>query len=173
MIRLDVPEAINDKEIYLIVDRNRLTKIRSWRRIYNRSCRCSSNCFLKGKAFTLTRIGKHPYQNILFQIILNWMVLLEPNVHLFTNNPYGASPIVCEGYGTLVWIDAELVYPQINFICFENAIFSMAWWKYELVPWWVSVQSLQIWFSPIHNLINLLKNKRSSWQKWLFSFKWF
>ena len=63
---------------------------------------------------------------------------LEPNVHLFSfNNPYGACP-VCEGYGNIIGIDAELVIPNTSLSIFENAIFpwrgeSMSWYRDELV----------------------------------------
>jgi excinuclease ABC subunit A len=43
---------------------------------------------------------------------LDGISFLEPNVHLFSfNNPYGACP-VCEGYGNIIGIDAELVIPN-------------------------------------------------------------
>jgi excinuclease ABC subunit A len=45
-------------------------------------------------------------------ISVRWNYILEPNVHLFSfNNPYGACP-VCEGYGNIIEIDAELVVPN-------------------------------------------------------------
>jgi excinuclease ABC subunit A len=54
------------------------------------------------------------------------------NVHLFSfNNPYGACP-VCEGYGNIIGIDAELVVPNTTLSVFENAIFPGEV-KYELV----------------------------------------
>ena len=53
------------------------------------------------------------------------------------NNPYGACP-VCEGYGNIIGIDAELVVPNTTLSVFENAIFpwrgeSMSWFRDELV----------------------------------------
>ena len=71
---------------------------------------------------------------------MNWTALrfLEPNVHLFSfNNPYGACP-VCEGYGNIIGIDADLVVPNTSLSVFENAIYpwrgdSMSWYKDELI----------------------------------------
>jgi excinuclease ABC subunit A len=69
---------------------------------------------------------------------LDGITFLEPNVHLFSfNNPYGACP-VCEGYGNIIGIDAELVVPNTTLSVFENAIFpwrgeSMSWYRDELV----------------------------------------
>jgi excinuclease ABC subunit A len=69
---------------------------------------------------------------------LDGISFLEPNVHLFSfNNPYGACP-VCEGYGNIIGIDAELVIPNTSLSIYENAIFpwrgeSMSWYRDELV----------------------------------------
>jgi excinuclease ABC subunit A len=59
-------------------------------------------------------------------------------VHLFSfNNPYGACP-VCEGYGSVIGIDEELVIPNTALSIYENAVFawrgeSMGWYRDELV----------------------------------------
>jgi excinuclease ABC subunit A len=69
---------------------------------------------------------------------LDGITFLEPNVHLFSfNNPYGACP-VCEGYGSIIGIDEELVVPNTSLSVFENAIYpwrgeSMGWFRDELV----------------------------------------
>ena len=47
---------------------------------------------------------------------------LEPNVHLFSfNNPYGACK-KCEGYGDIIGIDPELVFPNSGLSIYEEAI---------------------------------------------------
>ena len=53
------------------------------------------------------------------------------------NNPYGACP-VCEGYGSVIGIDEELVIPNTALSIYENAIYawrgeSMSWYRDELV----------------------------------------
>jgi len=69
---------------------------------------------------------------------LDGITFLEPNVHLFSfNNPYGACP-VCEGFGNIIGIDADLVIPNTTLSIYENAIFpwrgeSMGWYRDELV----------------------------------------
>jgi excinuclease ABC subunit A len=69
---------------------------------------------------------------------LDGISFLEPNVHLFSfNNPYGACP-VCEGYGSVIGIDEELVIPNTALSIYENAIYawrgeSMSWYRDELV----------------------------------------
>jgi excinuclease ABC subunit A len=46
---------------------------------------------------------------------------------------------MCEGYGNIIGIDAELMLPKYHFICFLKMLFSMArgesmsWYRDELV----------------------------------------
>ncbi len=141
MIRLDaVPEAINDKEIYLIVDRivvNQDPEVEE--EFYNRLADAVQTAFFEGKGVCyiqeLNTHIKHTFSN---NFELDGITFLEPNVHLFSfNNPYGACP-VCEGYGNIIGIDAELVVPNTTLSVFENAIFpwrgdSMSWYRDELV----------------------------------------
>jgi len=57
---------------------------------------------------------------------LDGMSFQEPSVNLFAfNNPYGACK-TCEGYGMVLGIDEELVFPNRNLSIFEGAI---APWK--------------------------------------------
>ncbi|MCX6243816.1 MAG: excinuclease ABC subunit UvrA [Bacteroidetes bacterium] len=62
----------------------------------------------------------------------------EPSVNLFTfNNPYGACK-TCEGFGTIIGIDEDLVIPNKNLSVFEEAVAcwrgeKMSEWKNELV----------------------------------------
>ena len=62
----------------------------------------------------------------------------EPSVNLFTfNNPFGACK-TCEGFGTVIGIDEDLVIPNKNLSIFEEAIAcwrgeKMSEWKNELV----------------------------------------
>lgn len=57
----------------------------------------------------------------------------EPSVHLFSfNNPLGACP-VCEGFGSTIGIDEDLVVPNTNLSVFEEAIVC---WKGEKMSKW-------------------------------------
>ena len=54
---------------------------------------------------------------------LDGITFLEPNIHLFSfNNPYGACP-TCEGYGSVIGIDEDLVIPNTALSIYENAVF--------------------------------------------------
>ena len=62
----------------------------------------------------------------------------EPDVNFFSfNNPVGACK-TCEGYGSVIGIDADLVIPNKNLSVYDNAIVcwkgeKMKQWKEELV----------------------------------------
>lgn len=66
------------------------------------------------------------------------MTFLEPNVHLFSfNNPFGACP-KCEGFGSVIGIDEDLVIPNASLSIYENAVYawrgeSMSWYRDQLV----------------------------------------
>ncbi len=62
------------------------------------------------------------------------IVFEEPSVNLFTfNNPYGACR-TCEGFGHVLGIDPDLVFPDKSLSVYEGAI---APWKTEKMQAWV------------------------------------
>ncbi|HPB25383.1 MAG TPA: excinuclease ABC subunit UvrA [Bacteroidales bacterium] len=64
---------------------------------------------------------------------LDGIVFEEPSVNLFTfNNPYGACK-VCEGFGSIIGIDEDLVVPNKSLSVYEEAI---ACWKGEKMGEW-------------------------------------
>ncbi|MBG6109530.1 excinuclease ABC subunit A [Flavobacterium sp. CG_9.10] len=141
MVRLDdLPDSLSKKEIFLIVDRIVVNPESSGEEeFYNRLADAVQTAFFEGKGICylqeLNSDKKYSYSN---NFELDGITFLEPNVHLFSfNNPYGACP-VCEGYGNIIGIDAELVVPNTTLSIFENAIFpwrgeSMSWFRDELV----------------------------------------
>lgn len=61
---------------------------------------------------------------------LDGMVFTEPTPHLFTfNNPFGACK-TCEGYGSVIGVDPNLVIPDPSLSVYEGAI---APWKGEVM----------------------------------------
>ncbi|WP_035670916.1 excinuclease ABC subunit UvrA [Flavobacterium sp. 83] len=137
MVRLDdLPESLDKKEIFLIIDR---IVVKEEEEFYNRLADAVQTAFFEGKGIChlqeLNSDKRYSYSN---NFELDGITFLEPNVHLFSfNNPYGACP-VCEGYGNIIGIDAELVVPNTTLSVFENAIFpwrgdSMSWFRDELV----------------------------------------
>ena len=80
---------------------------------------------------------------------LDGMTFEEPSVNLFTfNNPYGACK-ACEGFGSVIGIDPDLVVPNKGLSIYEEAI---ACWKGEKMGKWKDRLVEQAWrFDfPIH-----------------------
>ena len=76
----------------------------------------------------------------------------EPSVNLFSfNNPYGACK-KCEGFGSVIGIDPDLVIPNKNLSVYEDAI---ACWKGEKMSKWKDVLIKNAWkFDfPVHRPI--------------------
>jgi excinuclease ABC subunit A len=125
-----------NKEILLVVDR---IVVQSDEEFLNRIADAIQIAFYEGKGELylqeLEKVNRKVF-NSNFQ--LDGLDFLEPNVHLFSfNNPYGACP-TCEGYGSVIGIDEELVVPNTALSVYENAIFpwrgeSMGWYRDQLV----------------------------------------
>lgn len=141
MVRLDDFSAsdlhqFDNKDILLIIDR---IVVKEEEEFYNRLADAVQTAFFEGKGICylqeLNAEKRFSYSN---KFELDGITFLEPNVHLFSfNNPYGACP-VCEGYGNIIGIDADLVVPNTSLSVFESAVYpwrgeSMSWYKDELV----------------------------------------
>lgn len=141
MVRLDEFTSteihkLDNKDILLIIDR---IVVKEEEEFYNRLADAVQTAFFEGKGICylqeLNSDKRFTYSN---NFELDGITFLEPNVHLFSfNNPYGACP-VCEGYGNIIGIDADLVVPNTSLSVFESAIYpwrgeSMSWYKDELV----------------------------------------
>jgi len=141
MVRLDEFTAsdlhqLDNKDILLIIDR---IVVKEEEEFYNRLADAVQTAFFEGKGICylqeLNAEKRFSYSN---NFELDGMTFLEPNVHLFSfNNPYGACP-VCEGYGNIIGIDADLVVPNTSLSIYESAIYpwrgdSMSWYKDELI----------------------------------------
>ena len=141
MVRLDdftleQQHSLDHKDILLIIDR---IVVKDEEEFYNRLSDAVQTAFFEGKGICyLQELNSDKRLSFSNNFELDGITFLEPNVHLFSfNNPYGACP-VCEGYGNIIGIDAELVVPNTSLSIFENAIFpwrgeSMGWFRDELV----------------------------------------
>lgn len=77
------------------------------------------------------------------------IVFEEPTPHLFSfNNPFGACP-KCEGFGSVIGIDEDLVVPNQNLSIYEDAIVA---WKGEKMQEWkdLLIKNAQKIGFPIH-----------------------
>lgn len=88
-----------------------------------------------------------------------------PTPHFFNfNSPYGACP-VCEGFGTIIGIDEDLVIPDRSLSVYEGAI---APWKGEKMSWYCDefVRKAHLFDFPVHTAIADLTDQqyRDLWE---------
>ncbi|MBP6373934.1 MAG: excinuclease ABC subunit UvrA [Flavobacterium sp.] len=136
--RLDELPKIDFKiaDLYLIIDR---IVVKDDEGFYNRLADAVQTAFFEGKgSCVLQAVSVQQRFTFSNSFELDGLEFIEPNVHLFSfNNPYGACP-VCDGYGSIIGIDEELVIPNTALSIFENAIYpwrgeSMGWYRDQLV----------------------------------------
>ncbi len=89
----------------------------------NRLADAVQTAFFEGKGVCFIRnLNTNQLVEFSNKFELDGITFLEPNTHLFSfNNPYGACP-KCEGYGSVVGIDEDLVIPNSNLSIYEEAI---------------------------------------------------
>ena len=90
---------------------------------------------------------------------LDGMVFEEPNVNFFSfNNPYGACQR-CEGFGTVLGIDEDLVIPDKSLSVYEGAI---APWRTEKQSEWQKplIKNGILFDFPIHRPFNELSEEQ-------------
>jgi excinuclease ABC subunit A len=114
--------------------------------------------FFEGKGDCTLKIfnnGDYRVENFSDRFELDGIRFEQPSVHLFSfNNPVGACP-VCEGFGSTIGIDEDLVVPNKNLSVFEDAIVC---WKGEKMSKWKEklVQTADRFGFPIHRPFYLL-----------------
>ena len=83
--------------------------------------------FIEGKGECIIDFPKENEQlSFSNRFELDGMTFTEPSLHFFTfNNPYGACP-TCEGFGSIIGIDENLVIPNRKISVYEGAV---APWK--------------------------------------------
>ncbi len=88
----------------------------------------------KGQCVVITElIATREQQLFSDKFELDGITFEEPSVNLFTfNNPYGACK-VCEGFGSVIGIDEDLVVPNKGLSVYEEAV---ACWKGEKMSEW-------------------------------------
>src|SRR5690606_1143721 len=129
-------KTIKAANVQLIIDR---LVVRHEEDFYNRLSDAVDTAFFEGKGvlylYELETGNQLEFNN---KFELDGITFLEPNVHLFSfNNPYGACP-KCDGFGTTIGIDEDLVVPNTALSVYENVIYpwrgeSMSWYRDQLV----------------------------------------
>ena len=122
----NIKQYSNLSEFYLVVDR---LIVKSENDFYNRLADAIQTAFYEGhgKCLIYSLANKH-LQKFSNNFELDGITFLEPNTHLFSfNNPYGACK-KCEGYGSVIGIDKDLVIPNTALSIYDDAILP---WKSE------------------------------------------
>jgi len=146
-------------DCHIIIDR--MSRNENIQSIMNRLADSVQTAFYEGEG--VCRIyyekgGKFAYKEFSNRFELDGMAFEEPSLNFFSfNNPYGACRR-CEGYGSVIGIDPDLVIPDKNLSVFEGAI---APWKGEKMGQWkdrLIMASLNFDF-PVHRPYYLLTDK--------------
>lgn len=155
---LKVEDAIGNKKIkdyYILVDRLKTTKEDDDYK--SRLSDSIETAFWEGEGqCTIISDTDHHIFNNKFE--LDGMTFEEPSVNLLSfNNPYGACS-ECEGFGSIIGIDPELVIPNRSLSVYENGI---ACWKGETLSQWKNdfIASSAKTNFPIHRAISELTEK--------------
>jgi len=89
-------------------------------------------------AMTIYRASEEKFLNFSNRFELDGQVFIEPSVHFFTfNNPFGACQ-TCEGFGSTIGIDPDLVIPDKSRSIYDGAVApwrgeSMEEWKFDFI----------------------------------------
>ncbi|CAI8217671.1 MAG: UvrABC system protein A [Bacteroidia bacterium] len=108
-----------------------------------------------GEVFIVTSEVTKEFNN---RFELDGILFEEPSINLLSfNNPYGACD-ECEGFGSIIGIDPELVIPNRSLSLYENAV---ACWKGETLSAWKHdfIHASAHYKFPIHRPIRELSEK--------------
>jgi len=90
--------------------------------------------FFEGEGLCIIQIVNGVTKNFSDKFELDGITFEEPTVNLFSfNNPYGACKR-CEGFGKVLGIDPDLIFPDKNLSVYEGAI---APWRTEKMNEWL------------------------------------
>lgn len=129
------PKAKSPGEIHLLIDR--FSVIKDDEDNQNRIADSVQTAFFEGHGECETEVWnadgsktRHRYNN---RFELDGITFEEPSVNFFSfNNPYGACK-TCEGFGSVIGIDEDLVVPDKSLSIYADAV---APWKGEKMSEW-------------------------------------
>ncbi len=131
---LDNPERSEYPDnIYIVTDRLRVawdgdTRSRIADSVENSFYEGNGECFLK-----IEELGRESEMLFSSRFELDGIIFEEPTEYMFSfNNPLGACPL-CEGYGKIIGIDEDLVFPDKSLSVYNDAV---ACWRGEKMKKW-------------------------------------
>lgn len=141
---------ITGKDIFIIIDRFAVS--RDEPELCTRVADSLQIAFFEGNGecvLDYNLSGKKQRKHFSSRFELDGMTFEEPSVNLFTfNNPYGACK-TCEGFGSVIGIDPDMVIPNKALSVYEEAI---ACWKGEKMGQWKDqlINKAYLFDFPIH-----------------------
>lgn len=132
---LEGKAELNEKaDMVIVIDRLQLNGQENGQR--GRVADSVQTAFYEGGGTCVVEVeldGKKSRKTFSHRFELDGIIFEEPSVNLFSfNNPYGACKR-CEGFGSIIGIDEELVIPNKSLSVFDDAV---ACWKGEKMGEW-------------------------------------
>lgn len=123
------PGSFGYDDLYVLVDRFTINPEDD--DLSSRAADSAQTAFFEGSGTCLLSIAKDGiYKQLEFsnRFELDGITFEEPSIHLFSfNNPFGACK-TCEGFGSVIGIDEDLVIPNKSLSVYDDAV---ACWKGE------------------------------------------
>lgn len=147
---IDSKRKISPKNIKLMIDRVRVNE--SIQGEMGRLSDSVQTAFYEGKGYCQLIVeyeGTKTTSEFCSRFEADGIVFEPPTTNLFAfNNPYGACPI-CQGFGSIIGIDPDLVVPNQSLSIYENAI---ACWRGEKMSEWKEdfIRATRHFDFPIH-----------------------
>ncbi|MDX5420024.1 MAG: excinuclease ABC subunit UvrA [Hymenobacteraceae bacterium] len=144
------------KEVYILIDRAVIYQ--SDEDLQFRIADSVQTAFFEGHGECRVKYGDGEERVFSDRFELDGMVFEEPSVNFFSfNNPYGACQ-TCEGFGSVLGIDPDLVIPDKSLTVYEGAI--APWRSDKMNEWLQPLVKNGIRFDfPIHRPYNELSEK--------------
>ncbi|MEI6866195.1 excinuclease ABC subunit UvrA [Flavicella sp.] len=122
--KIKLTKLASDHKLQLVMDR---IVVKNEEDFFNRLADSIQTAFFEGKGIcSIENLQNKVTTQFSNKSELDGLTFSEPNTHFFSfNNPYGACP-KCEGYGSTIGVDEELVVPNTTLSIYEDAI---APWK--------------------------------------------
>ena len=139
-----------DDQVMLLIDRIKVTH--EIREEVSRLSDSVQTAFYEGKEccqIMAETNGKRSTADFSSRFEADGMAFETPSVNLFAfNNPYGACPS-CQGFGSVIGIDPELVFPNKSLSIYDNAV---ACWRGDKMSEWKDalIRSAHYFNFPIH-----------------------
>jgi len=137
------------QEVYLLVDRL-VTKNDT--EFLDRAADSINIAFDEGENICLLDLGDGELTTFSRRFERDGIKFEVPTPHFFNfNSPYGACPS-CEGFGTIIGIDEDLVIPDKTLSIYDGAV---AAWKGEKMSWYKNefVRNAHLFDFPVHKAI--------------------